>query len=1092
MLNVICGLVKNIAKFFSVRGRYFLKVFTIHLLSFTLIQNPVHAILGEAIQTISNGLNEALKSQQMQQQQQIQQQQQAAMQAKLQADMQQLRPIPVPAKYHPQCMIPPAVTNYPEGACEDSVTPDDPMSLSYALAFKNLAVSYEDFFRKMSAESQGSPVPQGLQCIDEANKRADAQFQDKINSLEALIAQVKKESQLFEQDQQKIKDEMEKLADILYRGTDKRGEEEAKDPLAEFTPACQNYFKDKGSPKIRGKGLAKYKVEAEEERNKAGRFENNKASYISDIKNQLNTLRTQIKKDGLSTAIAAGGGGEGSIQRLLDLGGKTFDYKSADTVINATLKNFERDFAIIQRDLERVGYNISADQLDGDFIERTKKFSKNAGEFFRKEAINNCVTGKGDTGIGLSTDQILEGLRHRRAKGPQTTLSSYKAALKSILNSDAFIEDKMAAIARLDKRYGVGEVYVQVKGADAISRNLTPYGLYQSQIETCKAKVAQDDTFSTAKGLRDKGGSQEQRFRDAERALRKALQLENNFVNELTEKIYNRVVNCEGLQPSEEQCIAGNGNDSILDRSNNQFCIAHASSCAQVTMGCFQEINSLVNKKQQQMKTLGAQWNERVSGLVARQEFFLNQIKAQVVRDAEFIKNFIPGASYKWPEDLFVKLPQENYNEKYGVSLAGDPDKISSLIDDLPKKLAKLKVSLDDQREIVKKELGDYKSKVADSINKEQGRWEQLKDSCDERIKEFNKAIEEQNRAQQEQMAKRNQFCEKYDALSQNPAAGCGEAEDLFEESLNISQGLYNKDATRKAILDYKAFCDSVNNEEEDDPSYSRRDSELYNVLDNHCRKNGNRSNSLFNSDTLSSIENSNKEFKLEIQKAENYINDPDPDKKFPEFSTDFENNKYGGLVISNLESPIYNRTCEDLGKEAENTCKDKNKDDGADCTEKRKTEEEECRSDKKSFAKKLAKLSKDDKDKLEKYELEEYEDPRCNQFQRFKLSKAERLCEGSDDKDCIEVELNDLNSLRGGPSSLRNFANDLVDIKNLGVASDSGKIGEQMQNIPCIAQEGIDSTSRPRPGFGLGDFDLDILGPDGLEIVNGIDATGR
>lgn len=1024
------------------RVRRFTKAFTVHVINFFLIVMPQHAYgnelmnaLNGAMGIVSQGMNQAL-----------QQQQAAVAQAQMQSTIQQMQPKLVPSKFHPQCQVPMAVSAFPEGGCDDPIgSPEDLMKVQ---AFRQLSISYKDYFTKLSAENQNSPNPIGAQCVEEANKRVVAQFQDKVNAMQALIGQVRKEAQLFEQEQQKIKEEMDRLADTLYRGTDKRKDTIAQDPLAEFTPACQTFFKYEGSGAIRSSGLATYKVASEKYRNEAGTFQNNKESYIKDIKNQLSTLRTQIKKDGLGPALSGGG-----IKTLLSLGGKTFDYGSADTIINATLANFNRDFQVIRKDLAKVGYDVDIADMDGNFIERTKRFSKSAGDFFRKEAIADCVNGKGDTGIGLSTDQILSGLRHRRTSGSSTTLNSYKTALKNILDSDAFIEDKMAAIQRLDKKYGVGEVYLQLKGADAVSRNTTPYGLYQSQIEACKVRVSQDDTFSTNDKLRDQGGSVEERINDAERALNKAITLEQNFVAELTNNIFNRVVNCEGIQPSEEQCQAGKSSNSVMNTQSNRFCIAHASSCAQQTLGCFNEMQTLVTKKQEEMKTFGAQWNQRVSGLVAKQEFFLNQIKAQVVNDMEFVKRFVPGASYEFPADLFVEMPREIMNNDYGVALAGGGN-VDALIKSLPAQLDKLKEKLVGQSNLVAKELGEYKNKLVAGIEKDKGKWEKLRNSCEANLKAFNAGQAKANEALAEQKAQTNGFCQKYNALAQNPAAGCGQAESLFEDSMNISQGLFNAGATRSMVLEYQAFCDSANNErnngDSDRPASSEEqnfamlrtgceivgEGDIFDYMGNQIMSRLPSGISTEDRDKLSSLINGSSS--RDIASATNG------------FSTDFRDSNFFWEVVRPY---LQMRASGDITIPALDACAEG-------------TDGDRCRAVRSAAGDAL--------------NVSGGSGNICNAAGVFAAREAASQCTtttSATPRECYEDELGKDRKV----SALKEPAQLMARIRSRATASDSGNIGERMRGTPCLAQQGFNGSS----GFNLNSFDASILGGQGANILS-------
>ena len=1024
----------------SVRGvvKRMMKASTVHMLCFALIYTPtiqaqeLMQALGGAFNIIKGGMNQAM-----------QQQQAAIAQAQMQAQMNSLQPQMMPSKYHPQCAVSQAVTDFPVGACTSPLTTEQ--DLAEAGAYRQLAVSYDSFFQNLLAESQNGPQPVGVQCIQEANKRTDAQLQDKINALQALINQVKKESQVFEQNQQKIKEEMDKNRDILYGNKTNNAETANTNFLTDFSPSCQTFYKQTGQTTIKGKGFAGLRDDSEQMKNQAGTFFNNQTSYVNDINNQLKSIRNGIKKDGLSADMNA------SITNLMGVNGRTFAFGSAEAIIQSKVAIFKKDFEIIQRDLGAVGFNVTADDLNGDFNERMSRFAKGAGDFFRKEAIANCVNGRGDTGIGLDTNQILNGLRHRTASGSATTLSSYKTALTNILTSDAFIDDKMAAIQRLDQRYGVGEVYVQVKGADARSRSVTPYGLYKQQIDICKARIEQDDTFSTTAGLRDKGGSAAERIQDAERALKKAINLEKNFSQELTTSIYNRVVNCEGIQKSEEKCMPGQGGKlKALDTSDGNFCISQASTCANQARACYIETDTIVKKKQQVMKTFAAEYNARVSGLIAKQEFFLKQIKAQVVNDAEFIKAFLPGTSYDFPEDLFVKMPQEKMDNGYGVAIAGNINNIDNLTKDLPKKLSELKRMLTGQQTLVAKELGDYLNKQKAGMSKDKDKWKKLESTCIAAIEGYNTAVAQQNQAQGEAFGESNSFCEKFSALAQNPAAGCGQAESLFEDSMNVSAGLANPGAVRASALEFQNFCNQTQNESERGGESRSRDERGFEELLVRCSEAESGSNLLgeLREDAIAAMPSSISD--SDRSALQEFING-EGSRTIASFDRNLRNSNYFRTFVRPLarisEPYRISGSLNTIGTgDTDNLSSNRTEIEGL-----------------------ISGFGESNNDFCQGYEIER------------KIAAYNDCATGTSAQSCFTDKVAEANE---SDNKIARAAAQLV-IANFdqAVASDSGRIGERMNATPCMAQQGANGAN----GFNLSGFDQSILGAGGLDVLNGL-----
>lgn len=1037
--------------------RRLIKAITVHAACFTLIYTPslqaqdMMDALGGAIGIINGGMQQVLQQQQAQ-----------VAQAQMQAQMASLQPQAVPSKYHPQCAVAKAVTDFLEGACSNPI--GDEAGAAQAAAFRELAISYESFYKNLTAMSQNSPQPTGLQCIQEANKRTDAQLQDKINALQALINQVKKETQAFEQNQQKLKEEMDKNRGMLYGFN--QGDSVAtqnQNFLKDFTPACQTFFKNSGQRTIIGKGFAGLRDFTEPVKNQAGTFANNRQSYINDINNQLKTIRQQIAKDGLSVADPQ------RIDRLLSINGRTFKFGSADAIVGATITNFQEDFRVIQRDLSAVGFEVTAEDLNGDFNERMSRFAKGAGRFFKKEAINECVNGKGTTGIGLSTDQILNGLRHRSASGSSTALSSYRTALQNILNSDAFIDDKMAAIKRLDQRYGVGEIFLQVEGADANNRVVTPYGLYKQQIEICEARIQQDDTFSTVDGLRKQGGSRAERIADAERALKKAINLEKSFSEELTNGILNRVVNCEGIQQTEQKCMPGQGGAlPALDISDDQFCIGHATTCAAQARSCYIETDTIVKKKQEKMKAMASDYNARVSALIAKQEFFLNQIKAQVVNDAEFIKRFLPGTDYKFPADLFVKMPQEKLDPRYGVAIAGDISNISDLTKDLPKKLGSLKKMLEDQKKKVGDELNGYLAAQSTGMKADVGKWTKLKGECEGAISNYSSAVAAQNAQQAEEFGKSQNFCQRFNALSQNPAAGCGQADQLFEDSMNVTAGLAAPGMVQAAAIEFQNFCNETQNEaergsEDDGGSSSSRAEERVDMVADACGDSGNDSEEVIKELRELAMDNIPSSYTDEEKEAVEAL--IEGDKEWSDVSKDLKDIRRDpfikGLVrpLANLDSNGEIEV-EGLGQDVVNAL------------------EAFTPSGVEGDLKKVVTF----KD-TEKYGI-------CTGIEALRVRAGFENAFGAI-KPGEEPAPNDLKEAFekgyeesvGKNDAIRSIASVIEQSDKMVTQSDSGRIGERMRGTPCMAQQGFNGSQ----GFDINSFDMSILGQDGFDLVNGL-----
>ncbi len=1030
-----------------------IKTSTIQLSCWSLLYAPVSYADADAVfDGLNTGIQMAgqiVQGMQQQQQQQLQQQQ-------MMAQMQSLKVSPVPSKYFPHCPVIPGTTNYPEDACSVPSVGDE-AGVNRLQQFKALAIDNESVFEDMLTTGQNSRTPKGIQCLKDSMANTQSTLQDMINNLQAKITQVKAANQRFKQQVTKVKEAMETTRAELY-GNPTNELDKNKNLMAEFSPACQEFYGAKGKLESVSSGFTGIRNNLEAPNSSAGKFSNNKSSYVSEVQSQIDAIKKEISANGLSIA-----GSQESLQSAINSAilesGSSTQFGSMGNILQAKVSNFNRDFKNIQDDLTDVGFDISLSDFDGDFQDKYSNFSKGAYEYFKKEAITSCVNGTDRTiGLGLSTDQILGGLRSKVEGGSSTTLANYRQALKNILDSDAFIEDKMDAIAKLDARFGVGNIYVQIQDADAQGVTMTPYGLYQKQIDTCEARINQDNTFSTEKGQRaTENSTYADKIAKAEKAIKKALKLEKKFQNDLATSLYNRVVNCEGIAPKTESCqFSGDGAIADLDVGSPNFCVKNASSCASTINSCYQESETIIKKKQVQMQAHAQNYNSLVSGVIAQQQQVLNQIKAQVIADSEYMKQYFPGASYEFPADLLVEMPEEKMVASLGVALRGGED---LSFDQLEEKLGTLITMLQDQGSKVEDTLGQYIADQESSIQKESDKWSKLKEECNGAIAAYNQAAQKANEAMSQNYNDALSFCQKYTALATNPAAGCGAADDLYEEAMGISsQFMANAGAIKAQAVQYRNMCNEANNEgkNKDDSGEDDEDTELskYDELQMACDDSGATSESDkedSNEELVSYIEDqvtdslpkSDMDSK-DVDAVAEFFKDP---SKYPSdkitFSKDFKSTTY------------YKRTLLPIMRGLANVYNDSS-----------------APTPKEGFS-----FDEETAEEVSKWD----ELPFCKRYEVNQIAAATNSCVKAEQSDselesCIKEEGRKPAS-SGGDDGISAVAS-AVSAANRSVrTSESGRIGEQMNSVPCMAQQGYNGATGGNIFSGLNQAAQSILG---------------
>jgi len=733
------------------------------------------------------------------------------------AMMQTLQPKIIPARYFPQCRIAQADPNFPANACSNV---SDAASLQMAEALVNMATNYNQFYEQLTSTAQNTPFPVGVQCIEESRKQVESQITDKINSLTATIARIKKETQLFRDQNKAITEDMRNISDDLNGTQGNRTLGNANRPTT-----LRDQFKDAACNEVLtdtmvagGKGLRGLRdvfntpgEGGQGLRTSAANFQRDVPVLKQHLETQMTRMIGDVREVGLEDWVGQADARLSTIRR----GGLT-PFQGMSEAMKNEITRFNTDLTKIKGELQAVvGSEFQIPKMDSHFQENIQGFANGAKSFFKKKFVSGCVSGSNSTGVALTTDQILSGLRMTNNEAG-TTLSDFKVALTNILSTDSFIQDKMAQIRALEQQYG-GSIRVEFVDAGARKQLVSPYQLYQTQVSNCEKLYSQDQTFSTQGGGMGLGSvSQKEKIERAQRYLEDAKKLEQGFVDRLVGTIKDKVLNCgENASTRAGQC----GSTTMDPGANANFCINTASSCADNIQKCYAKVEQKVKEKETLLKARADNYNKNIRGLIAAQEGMLSRIKGQVVQDQEFLKRFFPGATYKFPEDVFVGMPTMEDSE-FGVQLIGGKDlDLKYLSEDLPAQLNKMKASLEEQKGGVNTAINAYKEEQKAALLKNKADWAALKTTCETAAKGLRAKVAAANEAgaktQAETDSKVGEFCQKYDNLrNSNPMAGC--AGDFSPSKLQgeATRIVANLDASVNANLnEYSNLCAQYNNE---------------------------------------------------------------------------------------------------------------------------------------------------------------------------------------------------------------------------------------------------------------------------------------
>ncbi|OUR97824.1 hypothetical protein A9Q84_06390 [Halobacteriovorax marinus] len=725
----------------------------------------------------------------------------------LAAQMSALQPQVIPSKYFPHCKISQARSSFPEGICQGNIS--SPQELMSIQSYKQIGQTYTSMYEQLLSPAQNSKFPVGLQCLEDAKQGMVTSLKDRLNSLQALMDKISKESQFFKEQNKKLLTDMEDVHKELFGGASGDIDARTKDFSEFFSPACQNIIGTDNLAKASKAGLNGIKVGLTATTKKAGDFQSNRANIETDLNKQIQKIKNQIQTQGIEQWRQDVASGDNSINGA-DLA-RMGVAKPVVGIISTEISRMNSKVNRIQKELRKIDPSYEIPPMDSNFSTDFAEFSNGAENFFKKKYINECVT-MADKGVAISPERILSSLRIGGSGDRSIALNNYRTALSNILNSDSFIEDKMMRIKQLDQQYASSDVSISYKNSGAQTVVTTPYGLFQETVSQCETKFDQDDTFSPGQSGQV---SQKKKIKRAKTYMNELKELEATFSAAIGNQIYDSIINCSGRSENTNTC----SDSGVFEQGSDAFCVKHAASCSDKVKTCYAKATALVEDRKSKVKSMQATYNKNVTALVAREEAYLKQVKAQVLADADYLKKYFPGANFSYPEGLFIKMP-ETAESEFGVDLLGGGS--LDFMKDLPNQIGKLKDTLEEQSGEITGVIDDYIGNQKQAMDTQKAKWEGLAQSCAGVENGYRQAVAqgnaEQQQAQQQKMGEVGEFCNRFGQLgNSNPAAGCGEgsnsAASLYEDMAGVSTHLSND--TELALSDYNNLCARSQSERE-------------------------------------------------------------------------------------------------------------------------------------------------------------------------------------------------------------------------------------------------------------------------------------
>lgn len=789
--------------------------------------------------------------------------------------MQQMRQLQIPnintAQYQAQmipqeeiapafrgCQVPQDKAPFPIGACEETVTQNDLVSIRM---YMSLGGTNYDFYDTMVSETKsdtrGKYSMYGLQCMEGKKDFYNSQIQNYINSLNQLVdIQIRPLIKKMEREHEIQKKMMDETAGLLYGETRNDLNSKTKKLASYFSQDCQNLIGVKELAGFHSQGglIGVMDQSFTPNMNDVAKYEANKINFQNDLNNQLDRMKNQISKYGI----------DGNWQNNIRIGNEKSFSK-----YQGIIKRKKDDLEIVRkRAKDYLGKHFPGFEIP-DF---SKEFSTDLEEFrsvakdaFSNQSLARCLQ------TNLPAEDFLNGLRHGQRNKESSTLISYRQSLSQILNNPALsIAQKEAQIAAL-KSPGI---VIRVKNSRGRDVRQTPIEYFREMKTYCKSEFEKYNT-----GVANQGEafvnkkSYASRSERAEKYLNELQAAHDDFSDAISKDIMNEVLNCNGRAVDSGSCNF----QSVSLQSESFQCFSHADTCANQIKTCHQNVKKLLDENKQKLKD---QANHFISTVNSHSKI-LNQLMQrqmnQLASVTKMINTVTPKANFEAPTDLLLQEFVPKLGDQ-GVYSIQDQDLES--LKNFPNKITTLIGSLEKQKSTMDSSMAEKISKHKKNMQVQAGNWKKLRDKCQGQLAQHRKNILDQHNASVQQYNKQFQqmsttsksFCQRFGELSAssynvNPAAACGgPIEDIAEDFSKVVVGMEGG-VTAEAydyIKEYRGYCNDVQNNSSD--SENEDGNPIYDL----CEKKGSTGTKNYLAQTVA---NNTTDDKTLQKKIKDYIN---------------------------------------------------------------------------------------------------------------------------------------------------------------------------------------------------------------------------
>jgi hypothetical protein len=669
-----------------------------------------------------------------------------------------------PAQFFPECQVLDRISNFPANVC--TAKSSNPADVSKMMAYQNMA--------QMSAVEYERSKLGSIECINNRQKAFNAQLINYQNSLKALQDQLKKDAQIFrDNNAQKLADMKSNFDELNGPGTSI--DAKTVDFQKQFSPACRSVIMGK----TQTSGLVGLMKDVSNDSEAAAKFSQDRPQYEAEILSEVTKIKDTITSGGFS-----------------GLSDPTVISENYRTLVGPALANEQQSY---DTKLAKLKKDIGGfDPAQNDTLEHHKN-----------TYMEKCMRGESgytlNGGIKLNRNTLGQYISQSGINAG-TGADGYRSAVADILeNPDVnyTLEARLADIQNLEKTTFKNMVFNNIVSGRNNSQSASQ----------AFAKLANEcQSFYTSPSASN-GPSPAQNAISAQASMLELKNLQAGIGDKVSQALNSKLFHCNG-QPKKasEPCNA----NSMTPGAQGFTCLDTANTCAVNVQGCYAEISAKVGQKTALVKNLGAQYNAAARAMVANANNMLSRQKAAVGTILATIQQKFPGMSFALPADsLFVPDPaMMRGTPDMGIDLVAGGN-LDSYLNDLPNKIGNIQALLVTQQEKAKSEIDNYLNGAAPlgliaSLDAQKARWEALGGQCKGMVEGSMQDIAAANLATQEQDKKKMQFCKNYDAFTNNPNPSCGAAQKLTSTISDVISLLPGKTTDLASQLD--STCAETNN----------------------------------------------------------------------------------------------------------------------------------------------------------------------------------------------------------------------------------------------------------------------------------------